>query len=240
MSGIASENDPNLAILTTIAEGLGGLCESLVFIGGCAAGLLVTATQAQAIRVTRDVDVVAEVTSVHDYHEMEEALRKRGFEHDRSENAPIGRWVYKGIQLDLMPSQPGIVSSHNRWYPVAVETARATTLPSGLTLRLITAPVFLATKLEAFKGRGKEDYLSSHDLEDIVTIVDGRPTLLDEVRASPKELKRYLAAELKALLSSAGFVDAVAAHLPGDQASQARLPIVLQRLRALADLPEGP
>lgn len=90
--------------------------------------------------------------------------------------------------LDLMPSQPGVLSFHNRWYPLAVSTASHMTLPSGRSIKLIAAAVFIATKLEAFKGRGNSDFLASHDLEDIVTVVDGRPELLDELRGAPEEL----------------------------------------------------
>jgi hypothetical protein len=36
------------------------------------------------------------------------------------------------------------------------------------------------------------------------------------------------------LLADPDFVDAVAGHLPGDSASQARLPLVLARMRAIA------
>ena len=46
---------------------------------------------------------------------------------------------------------------------------------------MITAPYFLATKFEAFHGRGNSDYRMSHDLEDIVTVIDGRPELASEV-----------------------------------------------------------
>jgi hypothetical protein len=37
-----SADQKNLAILTTVATALGPLRESLVFVGGCATGLLVT------------------------------------------------------------------------------------------------------------------------------------------------------------------------------------------------------
>jgi hypothetical protein len=33
---------------------------------------------------------------------------------------------------------------------------------------------FVATKLEAFASRGGGDFLTSHDLEDVLNIVDGR------------------------------------------------------------------
>lgn len=86
--------------------------------------------------------------------------------------------------------------------------------------------------MESRRGHSRPDaigtgctelYLVSHDIEDIVTIVDGRESLVDEVRNSPAELHNYLA-----------FLDSLAGHLPGDPGSQSRLPMVIQRLRSLA------
>ena len=65
--------------------------------------------------------------------------------------------------------------------PLAVETAQDAKLPSGTMIKLITAPTFLATKFEAYSDRGGADMLASHDIEDIVNVVDGRPGLLEEV-----------------------------------------------------------
>jgi hypothetical protein len=69
-----------------------------------------------------------------------------------------------------------------------------------------------------------------------VTIVDGRESLFDEARRSPVELRAYLAAEVEALTNSDDFLDSLAGHLPGDSGSQSRVPIVIQRIRALATL----
>jgi len=94
--------------------------------------------------------------------------------------------------------------------------------------------VFIATKLEAFRNRGRGDFLASHDLEDIVTIVDGRPALRDEIQSAPADLRKYLAQQFQRLTTSTEFLDALTGHLPGDRASQARLPEVIRRLRELA------
>jgi len=226
--------NPNLAMLEIAVQALGDLCESLVFIGGCATGLLVTTVRAQQIRATEDVDVVTRVATISGYHGVEAQLSARGFKHDASSEAPICRWVGSGVTLDLMPSEPGVLSFHNRWYPLAVNAAQPVRLPSGRVIALIAAPVFIATKLEAFRDRGRGDFLASHDLEDIVTVVDGRPTLLDEVRTAPADLRAYLAQRFRTLTTSEEFLDALAGHLPGDRASQARVPEVIRRLRELA------
>jgi predicted nucleotidyltransferase len=234
VSEIALLDNPNLTMVEIAAQALGELCESLVFVGGCATGLLVTTVRAHDIRATEDVDVVARVATVSAYHEVEARLTRRGFKHDVSPDAPICRWVGSGITLDLMPSEPGVLSFHNRWYPLAVETAQSVQLPSGRTISLIAAPVFIATKLEAFHDRGGGDFLVSHDLEDIVTVVDGRPALPDEVSVAPIDLRTYLREQFRQLTTSEDFLDALAGHLPGDAASQARLPGLIRRIRELA------
>lgn len=228
--------DPNLAILIPVAEALGDLRESLVFVGGCATGLLLTGTRAQAIRATKDVDVVVQAVTLADYYAMERAVAARGFKHDTSPDAPICRWVLDGIMLDLMPTEPGILGFHNRWYPLAAETATRTILSGNTEIRLITAPLFVATKFEAFHGRGRNDYLASHDLEDLITVIDGRQELVREIQNSDDELLGYIAAEIKALLDKRDFLMALPGHLSGDAASQARLPELIRRLRAIAQL----
>ena len=53
---IAIADNPNLAILEMAVQALGELTDSLVFVGGCATGLLITRTRANQIRATEDVD----------------------------------------------------------------------------------------------------------------------------------------------------------------------------------------
>ncbi len=117
--------------------------------------------------------------------------------------------------------------------PVLIYARQA---PSGSSIRIVTAPVFVATKLEAFHGRGNGDFLFSHDLEDLMAVVDGRESLLEECRQSPPELRNDLAEQFNNLLNTAAFIDALPAFLPPDQASQQRLPDLLKTLRAITAL----
>lgn len=99
---------------------------------------------------------------------------------------------------------------------------------------MVSPPDFLATKLEAFFGRGRGDYATSHDLEDFVSVVDGRDGIVEEVSASSNELRSYLDVELGKLLTDGRFLSALPGHLPSDSGSQARVSILLQRPRAIA------
>jgi hypothetical protein len=98
---------------------------------------------------------------------------------------------------------------------------------------VVTAPFFVATKLEAFKGRGCGDFFGSHDLEDLIAVVDGRASLIAEATAA---LRAYVRNEVRTLLATAGFHDALPGYLLPDEASQARITTVVQRLEALASL----
>jgi hypothetical protein len=234
-------HDPNLAMLELVARGLGPLCDDVVFVGGCATGLLLTQARADSIRITEDVDIVAETLSVQAYHAIEARLRARGFCNDMRPYAPVCRWVYKSVTLDLMPTEKSILGFANRWYPLVITTAQPVTLPSGRIIKLVTPPVFIATKIEAFKDRGKNsagnpDFLGSHDMEDIITVVDRRTELMAECRAMSAEFREYLAQEFRAMFANRDFEVSIAGHLPGDAASQSRLGKLKESLRNFTSL----
>jgi hypothetical protein len=96
--------NPNIEILEMAAARLGELRDELVFLGGCATGLLISDAGAPPMRMTRDVDVIAEVASLSEYHGLSVRLRRKGFSEDLSDNAPICRWVAGAVILDVMPT----------------------------------------------------------------------------------------------------------------------------------------
>ena len=228
--------NPNLATLELVAAALGELCNELVLVGGCSVGFLISDPAAPPIRETIDVDLVAEITNITEYYSLCEKLRARGFSQSADQDH-LCRWEKGVLKLDVMPSNEKVLGhSSNRWYSDAIITARQTQLKNGINLRVISAPLFVATKLEAFYDRGDGDYGASHDVEDIINVVDGRPELSDEVQAVTEKVRDYLRAEIEGLLADENFVDAIPMHLRGDATSQARAPIILKRLRLLAGL----
>jgi ABC-type sugar transport system ATPase subunit len=99
-----------------------------------------------------------------------------------------------------------------------------------LVLRHLSAPYFLATKFEAFKDRGQNDVYVSHDLEDIITVVDGRAELLDEIAQASPDVKAHIVSNIRALMAHPEIENA----LPGIILRPIRAAIVLQRLQAIA------
>ena len=164
------------------------------------------------------------------FHRIEQTVATRGFVRDVSSEV-ICRWVHKssGVLFDLMPVQPEVLGFSNRWYPYAVESAVPMDLGQGVTIRRVSAVAFVATKLEAFASRGGGDFLTSHDLEDVLNIVDGREELLDEMSAAPEDLRQAVACALRILLRNEDFANV----LPGLLAEPERAGLVMVRLMLL-------
>jgi hypothetical protein len=110
-------------------------------------------------------------------------------------------------------------------------------LPSGVPIRVLRAPEFIATKLEAFYDRGGGDFLFSHDMGDIISAIDGRESLLKEWQDSQAPLRGYLVSQFQHLLSIRSFVDALPGHLSPDGANQARLPDLMTKIQRISELP---
>jgi hypothetical protein len=223
----------NLEQLIATAALLGPVLGDLVFVGGAVTCLLVTDEGAGLPRTTLDVDAIGEITSYAEYTAFGERLRALGFSEDSSEGAPLCRWVHSGTILDVMALDEKILGFSNRWYRAAMEAAATHQLLQDLKIRVVTAPYFLATKMEAFKGWGRGDFFASHDLEDLIFVIDGRSTIVEEVQAETPLLRDYLRAEITGLLVTPGFIDALPGYLLPDAASQARIGTVLRRLRAI-------
>ena len=221
--------NPNLESLTEAARLLGPMRDELVFVGGSVTGLLITDPAAGDPRPTIDVDAIAAITSYAQYASFGELLRALGFSVDLRDGAPVCRWVQNRTILDVMPLDEKILGFSNRWYRAAMDTAGRMKLASDLEIRVITAPYFVATKLDAFAGRGKGDLLGSADLEDIVAVVDGRAEIVFDVEQQPELLRSFLRAEFVSLLG-AGLLDALPGYLLPDEVSQARVGVVLERI----------
>ena len=166
--------NPNIELLTSIATAMGAVREQVVF-----------------------VDAIVEVASLVRYHALAEQPMAQGFQQTMADNTPPFRWYWHGMQLDLVPLDEKVLGFANRWYKPGFEAATAATLPSGMVLRHLSAPYFMATKLEAFKDRGNNDVYLSHDLEDVITVVDGREELIGELTCAPTNVRDFVVQALR-------------------------------------------
>ncbi len=137
----------------------------------------------------------------------------------------------------LMLCHKNILSFGNRWYKSAIKNAVKHEIFDKLIINVVTAPYFLGTKLEAFDGRGQNDFLGSHDLEDIITVIDDRAEIVDEIIQADPVLKNYLAQKFSHFLNKDNFYFSLPGHLANYRSlSDARVQIVLGRLEKIANL----
>ena len=90
----------------------------------------------------------------------------------------------------------------------------------------------MATKFEAFQDRGGNDVYLSHDLEDIMTVLEGRAAVAREVVAASAPVRQHVAQAAAALLQRPAFHNA----LPGLLSDPEREPTVNARLTQIARL----
>ncbi len=229
-------NNPNINILSLAVKQLGGLVDEVVFVGGCATGLLITDPAAAPIRVTKDVDVIVQITTPEDYRSFTKQLKQRGFKEDTSKDAPICRWNGEEVILDIMPTDESILGFSNLWYSSAFDAANLISLNNKCNIRLISAPYFLMTKCDAFDNRGKGDYYSSHDIEDIIAVIDGRSEIVSDVMRADNDLKSALVNRFQQLIKSSDFMQALSGHLLPDEASQKRISIIVDRMNSIVGI----
>lgn len=222
--------DPNLPLLELAAEKLQAFLDQVVFVGGATLGLHITDPASAPIRSTIDVDVIAEISTYADYIAFSERLRTNHFIEDHSEGAPACRWRNDKLILDVLPLDQEALGFTNIWYKSSHQSASQIVLANGYTIRVIRAPFFLATKMEAFRSRGDMDYAASHDLEDFIAVIEGRATITTEIAEGPEALKKYLAKAAAKLLEEPRFLDV----LPGFVLEDDRVPLIQQRLAAIA------
>jgi predicted nucleotidyltransferase len=117
-----------------------------------------------------------------------------------------------GLRVDFMPDNEEILGWGNRWYRDALRSAENYPITDQLIIRLVLPEYFVATKLEAYLGRGYGDPLTS---QDILILLDGRPEIIANLNAAPTEVLRYVQAQFSALLQSNAFEHAVAAAAIG-------------------------
>ena len=203
-------NHTNIIRIKAVANILNQLDEEFVFVGGATVSLYGDLSKAEA-RPTEDVDVIIELASYTGYAELDENLRKLGFEND-IESGVLCRYKVQGIIVDVMPTDASVIGFSNRWYADGFKFAKTIQL-DDLPIKIFTLPFFIASKIEAFKNRGQNNYLFSSDFEDIVYVLENNSNIASLMLESPQDVKQYLKQCFSDFLQDAEFEEGVSAHL---------------------------
>lgn len=198
-----------------------------VFTGGGIVGLLVESPSAFPISATKDLDLIIEVTSRVEFGAVEAALRRAGFR-DCPAKPAIGRflWSDENVEVEFHTPRQDITGFSDQWYPEVLRSAIRT---RGIWHA--SAPAFIATKISAFLDGRRGDFYSSKDIEDILAVIDGRPSIVPEVRGADRELRHWLTQRIGQFLEDSSFLNAVEGHLP----DSARARAARKRLESIAE-----
>lgn len=222
-------------MLQTVATGLGDLKNEMVFVGGSVAELYVNNPAASDIRPTLDVDCVIELSSKSAHAKLEENLRARKFANDTSQGAPICRWIYQNIKVDVMPTGSDVLGFTNIWYGEGVDNKIVKILPNDTEIFVFPPEYYAATKFEAHKGRGGNDLRQSHDFEDIIYIFDNCSDILDNIRNANETVKAYLKQECQNLLDNDNLTEGIETALPYGSDEEST-DIILDLIRSIAEI----
>lgn len=213
----------NMIMLQIVANGLRELKDDVVFIGGAVAELYANDPAASDIRPTLDVDFVVELSSRIEHARLEENLRAKGFANDTSDGAPICRWTFLGVKVDVIPTDENILGFSNRWYVEGIENKISKALSDGTEIYIFSTEYYLATKFDAHKSRGGNDLRQSRDFEDIIYILDNCLDILENINNANKSVKEYLKAESQNLKDGDNLTEGIESALPlgsGDERTE--------------------
>lgn len=206
-----------IVAMRAVADRLHAAGLPYAFVGGSIANVLLDHPELTPARPTDDVDVLVELAAGQRYSLLEQIIRSLGFQQDVSAGAPLCRWKLGELTVDVAPTVGDMIGLDTRWFTEAL---------AGAEERLV----------RAFFDRGAGDYYGSRDLEDVLTVIDGREEIFAEVDAAEPAMRRYIRDAIAGLLEHEAFDEALSGALPADAASQARLPSLRRKLRAIAAL----
>jgi predicted nucleotidyltransferase len=200
----------NITRIKAVSNALGELKDKVVFVGGATVSLYVDRVAPES-RPTDDVDVLVEISTRWDFAAIEEQLRKMGFQNDSSSKF-LGRYLLPGIIVDIMPTDEKILGFSNIWYAEGFKNSIDYEIDELHKVKIFSPTYFIASKIEAFNNRGKNDGRLSSDFEDIVYVLENRRTIWTEMSSSEPKLKEYLYSEFSMLKNNPYLEEWVASH----------------------------
>lgn len=218
----------NRVRIKAVHNALAALHETIVFVGGATVSLYADKPEQTDVRPTNDIDVLIEIGSYGAYAAIQEQLATIGFYVDPEAKVTC-RYIYDGLTVDIMPTDESVLGFSNRWYKEGCSNLETYQVDERTTVNIFSPAYFIASKLEAYKGRGNNDGRTSQDFEDIVFVLDNRKTIWQELNESTPVLKRYLQEEWRYLLSNTNIEEWLSVHLEYNTAT-ARARVILNEL----------
>lgn len=216
----------NIAVVAEVAEALQHIKQDMVFVGGAVVSLYTDDPAADEIRPTQDIDMTLNIVNLSHWEKVQTQLGALGFHPDPFGHA-ICSYKYKDIPVDIMATEDGPLGPANSWYKIGFEnlwTAKA----KEQDIKILSASCYLATKFEAFNNRGT-DYRTSHDIEDIVYVLDNRIGIVEEIANDDSRIANFIKEQLQIITNKGMMQELLMAHIHPLMLDE-RLPIVEEKI----------
>ena len=209
----------NTVRIKGVYNALAELKDSVVFVGRATVSLYADSPDSVDVRPTDDIDVLIEIGTYGAYVQLQDKLFQLGFSIDKTSKVTC-RYKYEGLTEDVMPTDEAVLGFTNKWYKEGFDNMEKYRLDERTEVNIFSPPYFIASKLEAFKGRGNGDGRTSQDFEDIVFVLDNRSTIWEELKSTNAELNEYLKRECKKIFENSNIEEWLSAHLEYTTAAQ--------------------
>ena len=200
----------NIAVVAEIAEALKDIKQDMVFVGGAIISLYTDDPAADEIRPTQDVDMTINILNLGHWEEVQKKLSELGFQPDPFGHA-ICSYKYNDIPVDIMATEDGPLGPSNRWYKVGFKNLWNVKVKDQ-EIKILSAPCYLATKFEAFKNRGN-DYRTSHDIEDIIYVIDNRIDIVSEITEGEPSILLFIREQLQIIINKGILKEVIVSHI---------------------------
>lgn len=219
----------NIAVVAEVAKALKDLKQNMVFVGGAVVSLYTDDPAADEIRPTKDIDLTVNILNLNHWEKIQDELSALGFYPDPFGHA-ICSYKYKDIPIDIMTTEDGPFGLTNQWYKIGFENLwKVKAKDEDITV--LSAPCYLATKFEAFNNRGS-DYRTSHDIEDIVYVLDNRIGIVNEIANDDKRVTNFIRQQLQSIKDKGLLEEVLIAHIH-PIIFEERLPIVEEKIEQI-------
>lgn len=222
----------NLQVVAEVARALKELREDVVFVGGAIVSVYIDDPAADEVRPTADIDLTIDALGLSDWVNIQERLAELGF-HPDPFGSSICSYKYKDIPVDFMPMTSGHLGPANRWYSACLNSVEEMNV-HGIGVKIFSAPAFIATKLEAFFDRG-QDWRTSHDVEDVIYLIDNRSTIVEEVHQSDPQVKMFIQTSFRELKNRGLLSETLQAHIHPLMLAD-RLPMVEDKIEKIISI----
>ncbi len=219
----------NIGVVAEVAKALKDFKNQVVFVGGAVVSLYADDPAAEEIRPTQDIDMTLNIINLTNWNDIQDKLASLGIHPDPFGHA-ICSYRYKDIPIDIMPAEDTPLGPANRWYKIGFNNLlKIKALDQDI--QILSAPCYLATKFEAFNDRGK-DYRTSHDMEDIIYVIDNNSGIVEDILDSDIRIRKYLIEQLLIIKNKQLLEEVIMSHVHPIMLDE-RMPIVIDKINEI-------